>query len=241
MAIRERRVIHLPDLEHNPNVPPSVLRANRAGGFRTLLLVPMMRGEVALGAVTVSRTDGAPFSDRQIALLQTFADQAVIAIENVRLFTELEARNKDLAEALERQTATAEILRAISQAQTDAQPVFEAIADSAMRLLGAWSVLVYRCDGERVRLAAARGGHPGSSEAIMERRGAEWSRPVGALSRVVLTRRVQQIVDVETDPSLGPESRELARDRGWRSSMQHADAARRRRRRGHRGDASPAR
>src|SRR5262249_61861601 len=108
------------------------------------------------------------FSEKQIALLRTFADQAVIAIENVRLFTELQTRNKDLGEALERQTATADILRVISQAQTDVQPVFETIADSAMRLFGAWSVLVFRYGGEYLSLAAARGGLPGSEELLIE-------------------------------------------------------------------------
>ena len=102
----------------------------------TELGVPLLREGAAIGAISY----GAPRcarSPREIALLETFADQAVIAIENVRLFEELEARNTDLGEALERQTATAEILRAISQAQTDAQPVFDAIVKNAVRLCGA--------------------------------------------------------------------------------------------------------
>jgi GAF domain-containing protein len=156
-----------------------------------------------------------------VALLETFADQAVIAIENVRLFKELEARNKDLSAALERQTATADILRVISQAQTDVQPVFEAIADSAMRLFGAWGVLVWRYDGELFRLAAARGGRPGSSEAIMD----QWKEPrrpiaTSILGRTVRIREMQQILDVQTDTSMEPELRERARERGWRSTVQ---------------------
>ncbi len=102
-----------------------------------MLAVPLLREDSAIGAIAVGRAEPGPFPDNQIALLQTFADQAVIAIENVRLFKELEARNRDLTEALEQQTATSEILRVISQSQTDVQPVFETIAAAALRLCGA--------------------------------------------------------------------------------------------------------
>ena len=95
----------------------------------------MLREGMPIGAITVARAEAAPFSDKQIALLQTFADQAVIAIENVRLFKELQTSNRELTTALDTQTATSEILRVISQSQTDVQPVFGAIAESALRLL----------------------------------------------------------------------------------------------------------
>ena len=103
----------------------------RQFGHRTSLAVPLMREGVALGALLIRRIEVRPFSDKQVELLQTFADQAVIAIENVRLFKELEARNPDLTEALEQQTATSEILRVITSSPTDVQPVFDAIVRSA--------------------------------------------------------------------------------------------------------------
>jgi len=100
----------------------------------------MMREDAPIGAISVARAHVDPFSDAQIELLKTFADQAVIAIENVRLFTELGERNQDLTESLDQQTATSEILCVISQSQTDVQPVFDTIARSGVQLCdGAYS------------------------------------------------------------------------------------------------------
>ena len=106
-----------------------------------------------VGAIAVARRDG-PFSAGQIALLKTFADQAVIAIENVRLFRELEARNRELTQSLEQQTATGEVLRVVSQSQTDVQPGFDTIVRDASRLCGASHGSVYLFDGELVHAVA---------------------------------------------------------------------------------------
>ena len=116
--------------------------------FRSALSVPMLRDGQPIGAISVFRAAARPFPEAQIELLKTFADQAVIAIENVRLFNELEARNRDLTEALEQQTATSEILRVISQSPTDVQPVFDTIVKSAVRLCEARFGAVFRLDGE---------------------------------------------------------------------------------------------
>ena len=120
----------------------------------------MLREGVALGSILIRRTEVRPFTDKQIKLLETFAGQAVIAIENVRLFNELDTRNRQLTEALEQQTATSEILRVIASSPTDIQPVLNAVAESAARLCDAVDVQIWRVDGERVRFAAHYGSIP---------------------------------------------------------------------------------
>jgi GAF domain-containing protein len=140
-----------------------------------------------------------PFTDKQIELAKIFADQAVIAIENVRLFTELEAKNRDLTESLEQQTATAEILRVISRSPTDVQPVFDTIARNAARLCEANYSGVHPFDGELLTMAAAHGFTPGdfvAAQANFPRRAGRES----AVGRAVLTRAAVHIHDVTRDP-----------------------------------------
>ena len=105
--------------------------------FRSVLSVPMLRGNEPIGAITVWHADVGPFTQKHVALLQTFADQAVIAIENARLFKELQERNGELTDALEQQTATSEILGVIASSPTDVQPVFDVVAQNAARLCDA--------------------------------------------------------------------------------------------------------
>ncbi len=217
-AIRDRTIVHIPDVLTDEGY--RIQEAALTAGFRALLGVPMLREGHAIGAITLGRAEPGEFNDTQVELLRTFADQAVIAIENVRLFRELEARNRDLTDALDRETATAEILRVISQARADVQPVFEVIADSAMRLCGAWSVAVFRYTGGLIALAAARGGLPGSHEAGMVELQTPFHPAEDApRDRAVLTRTVQHVVDVQTDPVCGPRFRALARLRGFHSFL----------------------
>jgi two-component system NtrC family sensor kinase len=129
-AILDRRVVHVED-SHADSEYTHPLRDTAE--LRSILTVPIFRESLPIGAVSVWRSEVRPFTDRQVELLQTFADQAVIAIENVRLFKELEARNRDLTESLEQQTATNEVLRVISGSPTDVQPVFDSVAESAAR------------------------------------------------------------------------------------------------------------
>ena len=126
-AILERRIVHIHDVRDDPEYTAAPIQSATLG-YRTVLAVPLLRDGEPIGALVMWRREVRPFSQKQIDLMTTFADQAVIAIENVRLFTELEVKNRDLTEALEQQTATGEILRVISSSPTDVQPVFDAIA-----------------------------------------------------------------------------------------------------------------
>ncbi len=194
-AFLTRRSVHIPDVLADPGYRGPALPLHG----RTVLAVPMLREGVAIGTISMWRSEVKPFTERQIELLTTFADQAVIAIENARLFKELEARNSDLTETLEQQTATAEILRVISSSQTDVQPVFETIAENSLRLCDATFSTVFRYDGELVHLAALRNVTPEGAAAI---RGA-FPMPVGragASARAILTRRIVHIPDVREDP-----------------------------------------
>ncbi|HLE20773.1 MAG TPA: GAF domain-containing protein [Vicinamibacteria bacterium] len=160
-AIVDRQTVHIRDmLAEREEDYPDVWRAVQRQGIRTLLAAPLLRESVPVGSIAIRRTEVRPFSDKQIKLLETFADQAVIAIENVRLFQELQARNRDLTEALEQQTATSEILRVISSSPTDLQPVMDAVAQNAARLCDANDAQIFRVDGDVLRLVASYGPLP---------------------------------------------------------------------------------
>ena len=202
-AILTRAVAHVPDAASDPEHTFSALLE---AGFRAALSVPMLRDGAPIGTITVTRREPRAFSDEQIALLQTFADQAVIAIENVRLFTELQEKNSALteahaqvSEALERQTATSEILRVISRSQTDVQPVFDTIVQSAVRLCAGLFGALFQFDGELLHMVAHHNYTPEALETAHQIYPARPSRDHGSV-RAIVERAVVHIPDVELDP-----------------------------------------
>jgi signal transduction histidine kinase len=220
-AILGRAVVHVPDIEVDPEWQHPALP--RAIGLRSGLFVPMLREGAPIGVIVVGRAEPGLFSDNEIQLLKTFADQAVIAVENVRLFTELQEKNLALTEAhahvteaLEQQTATAEILRVISRSQTDVQPVFDTIVRSAVRLCTGLFGALYQFDGELVHSVAR---HNYTPEALEEVHRVYPTRPNRALGsgRAILDRAVVHIPDVERDPEF--QHRALSRATGWRSGL----------------------
>ena len=167
--------------------------------YRSLAAVPLLRDGVAIGAIAVARSQAALVPDQQIKLLQTFADQAVIAIENVRLFEQVQARTTELEQALEQQTATGEILRMISTSPMNAQPVFAMIAKSAAELCKARFSFVYRFDGLLLHLMAYHGLTPEAEELIRRQFPMQPGRR-SAGARAVLSGEIEQIPDVQADP-----------------------------------------
>ncbi|MBI2554498.1 MAG: GAF domain-containing protein, partial [Candidatus Rokubacteria bacterium] len=191
-AVLDRATVYVEDLAAESEEEFPVGRAlQRRYGHRTMLGTPLLRGDTALGAIAVVRTEVRPFSDKQIALLRTFADQAVIAIENVRLFQEVQSRNRDLTEALEQQTATAEILRVISSSPTDLQPVLDAVAENAARVCGASDATVLRIEREALQPVATYGRIP--VDAIPVNRGS-------VTGRAFVDRRTVHIHDLAAEP-----------------------------------------
>jgi GAF domain-containing protein len=213
-AILSGSVVQIPDVDLDPEYGSPLARR---GGFRSLLGVPILRGGAPIGAIVIYRPESGSFPDQQISLLKTFADQAVIAIENVRLFKELETRNRDLTESLEQQTATAEILRVISSSPTDVQPVFDTIVRSALRLCNGATSAVFRVEGGMLHHPANYGGSP---EALAAAR-ARYPRPVGRDSvpgLAVLTRSEYEVPDTEGSSAIKM-SRDTGRILGIRSLL----------------------
>ena len=196
-AVLTRRVEMIPDVTQDPDFSTHLQAV--AAGFRSVLAVPLLRGDTPIGAIAVGRREPGPFPERMLALLQTFAEQAVIAIENARLFRELDARNRELAEALEQQTATSEILRVISRSPADVQPVFDTIAAAAKTLCEARSAAVYAFDGSMVHIAALAMDHPEAAQSLRQL----FPRPLDqgfVASRAILKGAPVVIEDVRNDP-----------------------------------------
>ncbi|MGB7101077.1 MAG: GAF domain-containing protein, partial [Xanthobacteraceae bacterium] len=170
---------------------------------RTLVAVPMLKNDEAIGVIGIYRQEVRPFADQQIQLLTNFASQAVIAIENTRLLTELRQRTTDLAESLEQQTATSEVLQVISSSPGELEPVFHAMLESATRICEAKFGLLFRYDGEMLEFVAEMGTPPGLAEFVRQR-GPFRPNPNTLLARVIRTKKVSETQDYAADAPSSP-------------------------------------
>ena len=211
-AIRARSVVHIPDISTDHEYRA---RAIVEAGFRTVLSVPMLRTGDPIGAITVTRLDVLPLTDRQIELLKTFADQAVIALENVRLLRELQTSNRELSRALRAQTATSQILHVINRPRTDVQPVFDAIVASAVRMVEGHTGALTRIAGDRMELVALTStddiGDAALRALFPRPLRSEWPHAYAIRDRIPLN-----IADAQIDPRVPEAGHAEARLRGYR-------------------------
>ena len=203
--LRNGEIVRVHDTEVDFAEDPALLQLARIRGYRSLVLVPLLREQKPIGIISVTRREPGTFAPQHVELLQTFADQAVIAIDNARLFNETQ-------EALERQTATADILKVIASSPSDVQPVFDAIATSANRLVDGFSAAVNRVIDDVVHLVAFTPVNPEADEALK----AAFPLPLSQWPLVSLVQHgeTSQIADAET---ADPQDQRLGRARGWRS------------------------
>jgi GAF domain-containing protein len=189
-AILDRAIVHVHDVLEDPEYSREFALA---GGWRAVLAVPLLRDGKSVGAITVGKREPTPFSEQQIQLLKTFADQAVIAIENVRLFEAEKERTRELSEALEQQTATSEVLKVISSSPGELERVFESMLENATRICEAKFGTLYLYKGDAFYAAAFHNAPPAFIEARKNR--PLHPSPESTLARAARTKEVAQILD----------------------------------------------
>ncbi|MGC2339445.1 MAG: GAF domain-containing protein [Pseudolabrys sp.] len=195
-AILDRAIVHVPDVRADPEYSRELALA---GGWRAVLAVPLLRNGTPVGALSAAKAEPKPFSDRQIQLLKTFADQALIAIENVRLFETEQQRSRELRESLQQQTATADVLKVISGSAFELQTVFNTLVESAMHLCEAEAATIWRPDGNVFKLSA----HCGFSREFEEFCRQNPITPGGrgtVTARVAFEGKIVHVPDVLADP-----------------------------------------
>src|SRR5262245_19612225 len=215
------KAVHVADVLTDERIPSGQRRVAEVQGYRGFLGIPMLRDAKAIGAIAVARREVGLFSESQVELLHTFADQAVIAIENVRLFKELQTSNRELTTTLDKQTATSDILRVISQSQTDVQPVFDVIARSAHQLLSGYAAALVHLVGNKVHLGAYTTTRNEGDTTLTSRFPLSIDQLASqnpSLAQVLLDGEIDHVPDFE-DPSVGEFARSLARARGHRSRV----------------------
>ena len=193
-ALLEGRLVHIPDVKADPEY--TFLEGQKLGDYRTILAVPMLREGTPIGVLILTRSEVRPFTDKQIELVSTFTDQAAIAIENVRLFDEVQARTRDLSESLEQQTATSEVLQVISSSTGELKPVFETMLESAVRICGAKFGNLLLVEGDAFRHVALHG----APQAYLEERRREpviRPRPGSDLDRIRSTKQIVHVADLQ--------------------------------------------
>ncbi len=194
-AFLDQKPVHIHDLRADENAEFSDGRElSLRMGHRSILSVPLLREKESIGAIVLRRTEVHPFNDKQIALLQTFADQAVIAIGNVRLFEEVQARTRDLTESLEQQTATSEVLQVISSSAGELQPVFRSMLGNALRICDAKFGNLLLFDGEGFSLAESYNSPAAYAE--LYKNGPMRPGPHTGLGRLIATKQVVHITDI---------------------------------------------
>jgi GAF domain-containing protein len=198
-AVLEAATIHIPDIKNAPAKARAAQQWRKIGGYRTVLAVPLMREGSVIGVVVLTRSAVRPFSAKQIELAETFADQAVIAIENVRLFDEVEARTRQLSEALEQQTATSEVLSVISSSPGELEPVFNAMLENATKLCDASFGAMWLHERDGFCTAAFHGDLPSSYTELWRSGNVFRPHPEAGLARLAKSRKPIQIADLRED------------------------------------------
>jgi GAF domain-containing protein len=205
-AFVDRVPVHIHDLQQCGDEFPDGSKMARRLGHRTVLGVPLLREDEAIGAIVIRRMEAKPFSEKQIELLTTYADQAVIAIENARLFDEVQARTSELSESLEQQTATSEVLKVISSSPGELEPVFEAMLENAVRICEAKFGLMFRFVGEEFYTVAQLNLPPALDEFI-RKRGQAKAIPGSDMDNLFKSKQVVHTIDMLATPVPSPPAR----------------------------------